>query len=81
MDAIFVDTENSGQVSGDHSLSREFLCNPVQAQIVTCSGAFNTGSLRIIRHGVDLEELAVVNDMIHVKLMWPLKSSYEAQCV
>ncbi|KAF8526426.1 CPSF A subunit region-domain-containing protein [Gautieria morchelliformis] len=53
--------------------------NSGQAQIVTCSGAFNTGSLRIIRNGADLEELAVVDDMTPVKLMWPLKFNYEAQ--
>lgn len=55
--------------------------NTAQAQIVTCSGALNTGSLRVIRNGVDLEELAIVNDMSHAKYMWPLRFRYEEQCV
>ena len=81
MDAISIDAENSGQVSSNRFLHYECTGNHVQAQIVTCSGAFTTGSLRIIRNGADLEELAVVNDMLHVKLMWPLRISYNAQCV
>jgi len=42
-----------------------------QGQLVTCSGAFKDGSLRIIRNGIGIHELASI-DLNGVKGMWPL---------
>ena len=43
-----------------------------QGQLVTCSGAFKEGSLRIIRNGIGIHELASI-DLPSIKGMWPLK--------
>ncbi|KFM57826.1 DNA damage-binding protein 1, partial [Stegodyphus mimosarum] len=43
-----------------------------QGQLVTCSGAFKEGSLRIIRNGIGIHEHASI-DLPGVKGMWPLK--------
>ncbi|XP_065339552.1 DNA damage-binding protein 1 [Cloeon dipterum] len=43
-----------------------------QAQLVTCSGAFKEGSLRIIRNGIGIQEHATI-DLQGIKGMWPLK--------
>ncbi|XP_059472612.1 DNA damage-binding protein 1 [Neocloeon triangulifer] len=43
-----------------------------QGQLVTCSGAFKEGSLRIIRNGIGIQELASI-DLHGIKGMWPLK--------
>jgi len=44
-----------------------------QGQLVTCSGAFKDGSLRIIRNGIGIHELASI-DLPGIKGMWPLRS-------
>lgn len=43
-----------------------------QGQLVTCSGAYKEGSLRIIRNGIGIHELASI-DLPGIKGMWPLK--------
>ena len=43
-----------------------------QGQLVTCSGAFKEGSLRIIRNGIGIHELASI-DLPSIKGMWPLR--------
>merc|ERR1719186_1967742 len=43
-----------------------------QGQLVTCSGAFKEGSLRIIRNGIGIHELASI-DLPGIKGMWPLR--------
>lgn len=43
-----------------------------QGQIVTCSGAFKEGSLRIIRNGIGIQEHASI-DLPGIKGMWALK--------
>merc|ERR1719322_173620 len=43
-----------------------------QGQLVTCSGGFKEGSLRIIRNGIGIHELASI-DLPGIKGMWPLK--------
>ena len=43
-----------------------------QGQLVTCSGVFKEGSLRIIRNGIGIHELASV-DLAGIKGMWPLR--------
>jgi len=43
-----------------------------QGQLVTCSGAYKEGSLRIIRNGIGIHELASI-DLPNIKGMWPLK--------
>ncbi|EDW42362.1 GM24084 [Drosophila sechellia] len=52
-----------------------------QGQIITCSGSFKDGSLRIIRIGIGIQEHACI-DLPGIKGMWSLKvgvdeSSYE----
>lgn len=43
-----------------------------QGQLVTCSGAFKEGSLRIIRNGIGIQEHASM-DLPGIKGMWALK--------
>ncbi len=43
-----------------------------QGQLVTCSGVYKEGSLRIIRNGIGIHELASV-DLSGIKGMWPLR--------
>lgn len=43
-----------------------------QGQLVTCSGAFKEGSLRIIRNGIGIQEHASI-DLPGIKGLWPLK--------
>ncbi|XP_012275586.1 DNA damage-binding protein 1 [Orussus abietinus] len=43
-----------------------------QGQIVTCSGAFKEGSLRIIRNGIGIQEHASI-DLPGIKGMWALR--------
>ncbi len=43
-----------------------------QGQLVTCSGAFKEGTLRIIRNGIGIHELASI-DLPSIKGMWPLR--------
>ena len=43
-----------------------------QGQLVTCSGAYKEGSLRIIRNGIGIHELASI-DLPSIKGMWPLR--------
>ena len=42
-----------------------------QGQLVTCSGAFKEGSLRIIRNGIGIQEHASI-DLPGIKGMWAL---------
>ena len=48
--------------------------NSGQSQIVTCSGAYKNGSLRVIRSGVGVEQLATI-EISGVKDIFPLKGS------
>ncbi|XP_067655980.1 DNA damage-binding protein 1-like isoform X1 [Haliotis asinina] len=43
-----------------------------QGQLVTCSGAYKEGSLRIIRNGIGIHEHATI-DLPGIKGIWPLK--------
>ncbi|XP_043235477.1 DNA damage-binding protein 1-like isoform X1 [Amphibalanus amphitrite] len=43
-----------------------------QGQLVTCSGAFKDGSLRVIRNGIGIHELASI-DLAGIKAMWSLR--------
>jgi len=43
-----------------------------QGQLVTCSGAFKEGSLRIIRNGIGINEHASI-DLPGIKGIWPLR--------
>lgn len=43
-----------------------------QGQLVTCSGAFKEGSLRIIRNGIGIQEHASI-DLPSIKGMWALQ--------
>ncbi|XP_033123862.1 DNA damage-binding protein 1-like [Anneissia japonica] len=43
-----------------------------QGQLVTCSGAFKDGSLRIIRNGIGIHEHASI-DLHGIKGLWPLR--------
>lgn len=76
MDAILVDPEKSGQVGSRSLLVHS--ANYFQPQIVTCSGSHNTGSLRVVRNGADIKELAVTDHIGYVKSLWPIRSHYES---
>ncbi|EFC49032.1 damage-specific DNA binding protein 1 [Naegleria gruberi] len=45
-----------------------------QGQIVTCSGAFKDGSLRIIKNGIGIEELTTISDLVGLNRIWSLKT-------
>ncbi|ESQ55276.1 hypothetical protein EUTSA_v10024273mg [Eutrema salsugineum] len=47
-----------------------------QGQIVTCSGAYKDGSLRIVRNGIGINEQASV-ELQGIKGMWSLKASID----
>eukprot|EP00126_Sphaerothecum_destruens_P012593 Sdes_comp21582_c0_seq1m20185 len=50
--------------------------NQGQCQIVTCSGAFKDGSIRVIRNGIGINELASI-EMNGIKGIWPLRAQEE----
>lgn len=47
-----------------------------QGQLVTCSGGLKEGSLRIIRNGIGIHELASI-DLPSIKGMWPLRTGVQ----
>ncbi|KAI4365220.1 hypothetical protein MLD38_021226 [Melastoma candidum] len=47
-----------------------------QGQVVTCSGAYKDGSLRIVRNGIGINEQASV-ELQGIKGMWSLRSSVD----
>ncbi|XP_073430013.1 DNA damage-binding protein 1 isoform X1 [Dendrobates tinctorius] len=49
-----------------------------QGQLVTCSGAFKEGSLRIIRNGIGIHEHASI-DLPGIKGLWPLRVAASRQ--
>ncbi|XP_071476122.1 DNA damage-binding protein 1-like [Diadema antillarum] len=49
-----------------------------QGQLVTCSGAYKEGSLRIIRNGIGIHEHASI-DLPGIKGIWPLKVDVNSQ--
>ncbi|KJE89467.1 UV-damaged DNA binding protein, variant [Capsaspora owczarzaki ATCC 30864] len=48
-----------------------------QCQVVTCSGAFKDGSLRVVRNGVGIEEQATI-ELPGIKGIWSLKPTEAA---
>ncbi|KAG9298245.1 hypothetical protein G9A89_002733 [Geosiphon pyriformis] len=49
-----------------------------QGQIVTCSGAFQDGTLRIIRNGVGITEQAML-EMRGIRGLWSLRSNFDSE--
>ncbi|RQM27715.1 hypothetical protein B5M09_002429 [Aphanomyces astaci] len=49
-----------------------------QGQVVTCSGAYKDGSLRIVRNGIGINELAAA-ELPGIKGMWPLRPTFASQ--
>lgn len=49
-----------------------------QGQLVTCSGSFKEGSLRIIRNGIGIQEHASI-DLPGIKGMWALRTSADSR--
>ena len=47
-----------------------------KGQLITCSGAYRNGSLRIIRNGIGIHESANV-EIPGLKAFWPLKINSE----
>jgi len=48
-----------------------------QGQLITCSGSFKEGSLRIIRNGIGIQEHAAI-DLAGIKGLWALKVGGES---
>lgn len=42
-----------------------------QSRLVTCSGAYKTGSLRVVQRGVGLSEMAAL-DVPNVQRLWSI---------
>ncbi|NWI58972.1 DDB1 protein, partial [Calyptomena viridis] len=70
VDMCVVDLERQGQ--GQARLFLLFCLSPGNS-LVTCSGAFKEGSLRIIRNGIGIHEHASI-DLPGIKGLWPLRS-------
>eukprot|EP01083_Nonionella_stella_P074583 202363_1 len=49
-----------------------------QSQVVTCSGAYNDGSLRVIRNGIGIDEQAKI-EMPGMKGIWALREKTDAK--
>ncbi|XP_038067172.1 DNA damage-binding protein 1-like [Patiria miniata] len=49
-----------------------------QGQLVTCSGSYKEGSLRIIRNGIGIHEHASI-DLPGIKGLWPLRVDHGSQ--
>jgi len=49
-----------------------------QGQVITCSGGFKDGSLRVVRNGIGIDEQAVV-DLPGIRMMWSLRDSFESK--
>lgn len=50
----------------------------LQGQIVTCSGGFKDGSLRIIRNGIGINEQAA-SELPGIKGIWALRASSDSE--
>uniref|UniRef100_A0A7S2S558 DNA damage-binding protein 1 n=1 Tax=Mucochytrium quahogii TaxID=96639 RepID=A0A7S2S558_9STRA len=48
-----------------------------QGQVVTCSGAFKDGSLRVVRNGIGIDEQASV-ELPGIRGMWSLRDSFKS---
>ena len=46
-----------------------------QGQVVTCSGGYKDGSLRVVRSGIGINEQATI-DLPGIKGIWALRSSF-----
>ncbi|PBK75055.1 hypothetical protein ARMSODRAFT_929129 [Armillaria solidipes] len=46
-------------------------------QVATCSGGQNTGSINIVRTGVDFQELASIPGLANVVKIWPVLDEYK----
>ncbi len=75
VDFVVVDLDRQGQVRLAFYVS---VLNFVKGQVVTCSGAYKDGSLRIIRNGIGINAEASI-DLPGIKGIWSLKPSSEAQ--
>lgn len=54
---------------------QQHLYSSGQTRIITGSGALRDGSLRSLRSGVGLEDLAILGDMAGIRGLWGLKSN------
>ncbi|EJD50676.1 hypothetical protein AURDEDRAFT_112250 [Auricularia subglabra TFB-10046 SS5] len=50
-----------------------------QPQVVTCSGGYNTGSLRVVQKSAELEQLAIIDAFPHTENIFPLRASSDAK--
>ncbi len=48
-----------------------------QEQVVTCSGSYKDGSLRVVRNGIGINELAAA-ELPGIKMMWSLRAQSDA---
>jgi DNA damage-binding protein 1 len=48
-----------------------------QCQVVTCSGGYKDGSLRVIRNGIGIEPLSMI-DLAGIKGLWPLRPRFDS---
>ncbi|KAJ6584701.1 CPSF A subunit region-domain-containing protein [Mycena capillaripes] len=54
--------------------------NSGHRQIVTCSGAQNTGSINVMRKGADFQQLATISGMAHTVGLFSLRTTSDATC-
>lgn len=50
-----------------------------QGQMVACCGAYAHGSLKIIRNGIGIEEMASLGDMSELHDLWSLKATFNSE--
>lgn len=85
IDCCLVEDEASGSVRLSSRLDSIFtvsilrsknlltLCPPFfgQSRLITCSGAYKTGSLRVVQRGVGLSEMAAL-EVPNVQRLWSI---------
>jgi len=76
MDLCVVDIEKTN-TSNNNSQPNNTTTGSGQCQVVTCSGGFKDGSLRVIRNGIGIEPLSVI-DLAGIKGLYPLRPSHDS---
>ncbi|KAL0476643.1 DNA damage-binding protein 1 [Acrasis kona] len=74
VDLCVVDIDKTNTTHADNSNNNHGMG---QCQVVTCSGGFKDGSLRVIRNGIGIEPLSVI-DLAGIKGLWPLRPSHDS---
>lgn len=76
--APILDFQSMDSIQKESTQGQTSLHSSGQARIVTASGGFRDGSLRSMKSGVGLEDLAVLGDMEGVRSLWALRTNTDS---